>query len=295
MDYKLKAYAIQDIGQRENQEDAFYPPFINPIHFAHTKREAAYIEGTPHTDDTLFILCDGMGGHERGEVASKTVCEVMSQYITRAEDEGRTFDRTMLHEATNAALDALTEKESPDTELKMGTTMTLLKVQDHGAIIAHIGDSRVYHFRPEHYRQKAKCLFRTTDHSFANLFHRTGNRKQDKALARVMMAYDKEHAKIDIHYARHILPGDVFFLCSDGILEELYEEDLCSILTNNDYTDEQRLDLLMTFCEGNRDNHTAWFVRVESCDGKTYCRPTHKEDETLRGRIWRRIKTWLSL
>lgn len=70
------------------------------------------------------------------------------------------------------------------------------------------------------------------------------------------------------------------FLCSDGILEELYDEDLCAMLTNTNYSDEQRMQVLMQFCEENKDNHTAWFVRVVSCGDDVYqpqAQPEHSK------------------
>ena len=61
MDYKLKVLSIYELGQRKNQEDCIYPPI-----------------GGVSDDDRLFIVCDGMGGHEKGEVASNAVCEKLS-------------------------------------------------------------------------------------------------------------------------------------------------------------------------------------------------------------------------
>ena len=61
MKFKIKAYSLQELGQRANQEDSLFPAL-----------------GKSTSDDRLFVLCDGMGGHEKGEVASATVCETIS-------------------------------------------------------------------------------------------------------------------------------------------------------------------------------------------------------------------------
>lgn len=61
MNFKIKAYNLQELGQRANQEDSLFPAL-----------------GKLTPDDRLFILCDGMGGHEKGEVASATVCETIA-------------------------------------------------------------------------------------------------------------------------------------------------------------------------------------------------------------------------
>ena len=84
MNFILNAYAIQDIGHRTNQEDCFYPPFIDPCHYDESPREWTFYDGTPHTDDRLFIVCDGMGGHDRGEIASQTVTQAMSTYLLKS-------------------------------------------------------------------------------------------------------------------------------------------------------------------------------------------------------------------
>lgn len=297
----LKAYVIQDIGQRSNQEDSFYPPFIQPCHFEMTEREESYYEGTAHTDDELFLVCDGMGGHERGEVASRIACDEISRYIVNEEKEGREFSDKTVCDAVDVALKALDEAEDPETKKKMGTTLTLLKVQKNSATIAHVGDSRVYHFRPATKHKKARILFRTDDHNLANMLIKSGsmtfqqmrNFSQKHVLTRALQAHLARKPKIDIYHTKDIKPGDVFFLCSDGILEELYDEDLCSMLTNTDYTDEQRLQILLTFCEGNKDNHTAWLVRVNSCDSSVY-QPVKKViKEVVPTGIINRIMSWL--
>ena len=131
MKYKLKVYSIYELGQRSNQEDNMFP-----------KHQQAT------DDDRLFIVCDGMGGHAAGEVASSLVCEAMSNSIMAAcPDAEGAFSDSLLKDALEDAYDALDQNDNGDVK-KMGTTMTFLKFHDQGATIAHIGDSRVYHIRP---------------------------------------------------------------------------------------------------------------------------------------------------
>ena len=132
MKFKLSAYTIYELGQRKRQEDSIFP-----------------LHNATQSDDRLFIVCDGMGGHSGGNIASAAVCEAMSNTLLSIcpEAEGR-FSDDDLRQALEAAYDSLDAKDD-GSEKKMGTTMTLLKFHDAGCTIAHIGDSRVYHVRQE--------------------------------------------------------------------------------------------------------------------------------------------------
>lgn len=301
MNVGLKAYVIQDIGHRDNQEDSFYPPFLTPHHFMKTERDDSYYESTAHTDDSLFVLCDGMGGHEHGEVASRIVCDEVSNYIVSQERMGREFCDDMLHEAVVEALKALDAAESDDTLLKMGTTMTLLKFHGDGATIAHVGDSRVYHFRPAYGYRSSRILFRTEDHNLANMLLKSGrltyqqlpNFDKKHVLTRVLMAHLAESPEIDIHHTQDIRKGDVFFMCSDGVYERMDDEELCDLLTDARYTDEDRMQKLLSSCNDNMDNHTAWFVRVTGCDRPAISQVIRQRLSTRRVSVYNRIKLWL--
>ena len=133
--------SIFEIGCRSNMEDCIYP---------------AYGEATDK--DRLFILCDGMGGHENGEVASGIVCRVMADYIQNHSKDFIT-DET-IKAALNDAIENL-DKEDNGASRKMGTTMTLLYFHRGGCIAAHIGDSRIYHIRPKN----SRIMYKSRDHS----------------------------------------------------------------------------------------------------------------------------------
>lgn len=271
MNFILNAYAIQDIGHRTNQEDCFYPPFIDPCHYDESPREWTFYDGTPHMDDRLFIVCDGMGGHDRGEIASQTVTQAMSTYLLKSASIEGVFPDEMVNQAVDKALLALAEQDDPDEVMKMGTTMTMLKFHANGATVAHIGDSRVYHFRPARPSEPAKMLFCTEDHTVVNelvhygqITHAQARRSTKKhILSRAMLSYQERRPKADIHHISDIQPGDIFFLCTDGIFENMDNEALCSLLTDPNYSDVQRIQMILHECINNRDNHTAIFVRVQ--------------------------------
>lgn len=280
MNYIINAYAMQDIGLRRNQEDCFFPPFIDPCHYDETQRDWCYYDGSPHTDQRLFIVCDGMGGHDRGEVASRIVCQTMSQTLLKEATIEGAFNDSMIHQAVDKALEALTEEDNPNEVKKMGTTMALLKFHAQGATIAHIGDTRVYQFRPATSGRPPQVMFCTKDHTVVNDMVQRGqisyaqakvsNRKH--ILSRSMMSQQGYHPVAEIDHITDIQPGDIFMLCTDGVFENLDHQTLCDIVTDPNYSDVELTQRLLHECLHNRDNHTAYIVRVKdvlNVEGKT--------------------------
>ena len=247
MKYVLNPLAIYELGQRSNQEDSIFPT---------SDRVTA--------EDRLFIVCDGMGGHESGEVASQTVCQTMSEYIlSQASPEG-TFTDEQFNEALNAAYDSLYQKDNGAAK-KMGTTMTLLKFHSGGCLLAHIGDSRIYHIRPSE-----RYIFHTRDHSLINDLYDIGEitleemktSKQKNVITRAMQPNLERRPKADIKHITDIRPGDYFFMCSDGMLEETDDSDLLNILSDPDTTDDEKTQILTKVSKNNRDNHSAFLIHI---------------------------------
>lgn len=259
MEFKLQALSIYEYGQRKDkngnphQEDWIYPSL-----------------GTIDNEkDRLFILCDGMGGHAAGEVASAAVCEAMSKTINGALEKGEKFSEQLLLEAIEAAYNLLDERDtSEDGHKKMGTTMTFLMLHDNGATIAHIGDSRVYHIRPKT-GKKGDVVFCTKDHSLVNDLIKIGeitaeealNHPQKNVITRAMMPNLEHRHKADIITTKDIRPGDYFYMCSDGMLEQTSDDNLCFMLAN-DVTDEEKRDMLIKVSKNNRDNHSAHLIHI---------------------------------
>ena len=113
---------IYEVGQRNNQEDAIYP-----------KGDVV------SKDNRLFILCDGMGGHERGEVASNLVSISIPHFLERTgillEDY---FDDDILNQSLEYAYQQL-DKEIGEGLKQMGTTLTLLYIHNKGITAAYKG------------------------------------------------------------------------------------------------------------------------------------------------------------
>lgn len=266
MKYQLKAYNIHELGQRQNQEDSLFPAY-----------------GKATQEDRLFILCDGMGGHEKGEVASATVCESISQTILTHWNTSEPLSDDFLRQAIDGAYDALDAKDD-NAERKMGTTLTLLCLHANGATIAHIGDSRVYQFRPG-----KGVVFRTQDHSLVNDLIKIGEITEEEAkthpqknvITRAMQPHQPSRAKADIAHLTDIKAGDYFFLCSDGMLEQSTDENLANVITKK-VPDEQKVEMLRSMTEENKDNHTAHLIHIEKVNGSIVeSTPRTKDEEPV--------------
>lgn len=271
MSIKCKYLSLQELGKRSNQEDSIYPKLGEDIN-----------------DNDLFILCDGMGGHECGEIASQTVCESMSSYVISHPD-------TDFESALNAAYDALDAVDNNNGK-KMGTTMTFLKIENDSCIVAHIGDSRVYQIRPS----EKKIIYVTRDHSLVNDLIACGeltpeeakNSKQKNVITRAMQPNQEKRTKADVAILTDIKEGDYFYMCSDGMLEISEDEDIVNVLSMN-ITDEEKLEILRGVTVDNSDNHTAHLIHVLSTDNSIV--PQHKTLKTPKTHNKKKVMAFIIL
>lgn len=275
MKFEIKAYNLQELGQRQNQEDSLYPAL-----------------GQQTNDDRLFILCDGMGGHEKGEVASATVCETMSKTLLSMWKSTQPLTDDMFQKALDAAYDALDAKDHGEAR-KMGTTMTFVCLHADGATVAHIGDSRIYQLRPAANGQPASIVFRTQDHSLVNDLVRVGEITEEEAkhhpqknvITRAMQPCQERRAKADITHLTDIQSGDYFYMCSDGMLEEATDENILNIITMPDKTDEEKLEMLRKVTEENKDNHTSHLIHINKVEGAVVSPPATEAEQAPKGTL----------
>lgn len=259
MKFKLQPYSIHELGQRQNQEDSMFPAY-----------------GTSASSDRLFILCDGMGGHEKGEVASATVCEAMSNTILSRWNADEPLSDGLLQQAIEDAYDALDGKDNGE-EKKMGTTMTFVCFHADGVTVAHIGDSRVYQLRPATKKEPARIVFQTRDHSLVNDLIAIGEITEEEAkthpqknvITRAMQPCQERRAKATIAHLTDIKEGDYFYMCSDGMLEQTTDENLLFIITNPKTGDKEKVEMLRNVTEENKDNHTAHLIHIDKVEGES--------------------------
>ena len=177
----------------------------------------------------LFIVADGMGGHNGGEIASKTAITHFCDHIKSNTEEGTLDLLTSAAHAANKGVLALAEKDP--ALAGMGTTLTACTIIDGKCFIVHIGDSRVYTVTSDTITQL------THDHSYVNEMVKAGQITQKEArkhpkrniLTRVL-GIDQEMSADG--YISEIKPDSFILLCSDG-LYNMVPEDEIKLLINS--------------------------------------------------------------
>ncbi len=192
-------------------------------------------------DQGVFLVCDGMGGHASGEVASQLSIDTIKAFLTdTTDDPDRTWpyklDRTKGYEenrlVTSVKLANLRIYQTSQRDGKkrgMGTTFVGLFAADDGAYIAHVGDSRCYRYR------QGKLEAMTEDHSLLNDYikmkrltpEEIENFPHKNVIVRALGM--KDTVKVDTRFE---LPedGDTFLLCSDGLAGPVSDAEISEIL-----------------------------------------------------------------
>lgn len=236
---KISYATISKTGRRANNEDAFK------------------VIDMPEKERWMGIVCDGMGGHAMGEVASETVVKTISDYW---EKFSNMYDREeKVIKACKQASTAL-DRVSFKHHSQMGTTMVMVSIEGNKVTIAHIGDSRCYLIRPGYYdyedinnTEKDHVLYQTKDHVKTNYGWET--------VAKCFFSFRPEVAVPDI-VQFELQPGDRIFLCSDGLYKCIAPNILKEILME-DKSPEQIVEAFDSLCEQNgNDNYTVIMVRI---------------------------------
>ena len=200
-----------------------------------TDNPDAYFAGKI-TDDSVFaVVCDGMGGANAGNVASELAVRHISEYVIRSYRDGMNMTDTekTLKNAIVSANISLYDKAVNNAELAgMGTTAVAAFVKDGTAVIAHVGDSRIYLVNGE-----IKQL--TRDHSVVQSLIESGKITPEDAkvhprknvITRALGA--EENVAVDSD-CLNLSNGDTLLLCSDGLTNFLDDKDILTVFQNND-------------------------------------------------------------
>ncbi len=184
----------------------------------------------------LFIVSDGMGGHQAGEVASNAVVSVLppmiEQFAARIETPSREAFEQVLRDAILELSQRLHDESKGQMGLQgMGATVVVVWLQGQRAHMAHMGDSRIYHFRDGRMAQL------TQDHSVVALLLRhkeitEEEAKQHPARGRLSRYVGMEGDTFSDLYSVSLLPGDRLLLCSDGLTGMVSDSEINRVLAS---------------------------------------------------------------
>jgi protein phosphatase len=227
-----------------------------------TGRQRHANEDSYYARSPIYVVADGMGGAQAGEVASRIAADAFDADMGDGNPEEQLAARA--REANRRIFELAREDASRSG---MGTTLTGALLSSDEVSIVHVGDSRAYLFRDGELRRL------TRDHSLVEELRRRGQLTPEEAedhpqrsiITRALGPEPDVELDVHTHQARG---GDVFLLCSDGLTSMIREERLGAILTDAE-TLEDALDRLVEEANeaGGRDNITVVAFRIGEEEG----------------------------
>ncbi|NGX26677.1 MAG: Serine/threonine phosphatase stp [Chlamydiae bacterium] len=209
---KIKSFGASDIGLgRINNEDVF----------------------AQMPAEQFFILADGMGGHNAGEVAANETVFQLCNIVKEAHEKTHSPDEWeyILEKAIAETNTHVFQLSKTSKELEgMGTTLCLALITNSTFIYAHVGDSRIYRIR------KNRLAQLTRDHSLKDDLIASGELDESRALSFpyknvITRAIGTQETVLPDIAAEPIEPEDIYFLCSDGLTEPLSDAQIRDIIT----------------------------------------------------------------
>ncbi len=239
------AYATSDKGRARELNEDYY--FISK----------------PDDEVQLFILADGMGGYEGGEIASKLAVNtaknyILSNYVKSLENKESLLD--LVKGASQYANMVVYEKAQSDERLKkMGTTLDICLFYHTNIFISHIGDSRIYRKRKEFFRRM------TRDHSYVQKLIDDGKITKEEGINHpdknmLMKALGSNSYVEPDAMIKGFIKDDVVLMCSDGLTNMVPEQEILSIINENP-GDSTKLLIDKANENGGKDNVTAIIIR----------------------------------
>ncbi len=241
----MKVFATSDVGKaREINEDYF---------------------SISYNDDEiqLFILADGMGGYNGGEVASKLAVTTAKNYIvTNYEKTEKDKDSLLelVKSSSQYANMVVYEKAQQNTEISnMGTTLDICLIYDSKAFISHVGDSRIYRIRKDTIKKITK------DHSYVQQLIDEGKITNEESINHpdknmLMKALGVSTFVEPDTLIKGFVKDDIVLMCSDGLTNMVSENEIYKIIKENP-ADATKMLVQRANDLGGADNITAIIIR----------------------------------
>ena len=251
---RVKFVARSEIGHaRENNEDKFdfYEPDEEPLLAAR---------------GSVYLVCDGMGGHNAGQIASELAAK---QFLHAYYHLGGTAQEAARHAILQAHHYIAEMASKIPSRYGMGTTLTALILKQDEGILAHVGDSRCYRLREGAFEQLSR------DHTLVAHLAAQGIITPEQAKYHpqrnvirqaVGVADPSEPLEPDIETFA-LQAGDLYLLCSDGLTDMVDDAEIEAIVREEPPTRAAWRLVDRALANGGRDNITVALVRVAALEG----------------------------
>jgi protein phosphatase len=250
--------------KRDHNEDCF--GIVSKLERKH------HPKGTSISAQGLYILCDGMGGHDGGEIASAMTVDILRDYFATCWGDTLPDEQTIRDGiiAANEAVFEVNQKKSAHGSGRMGTTLVLVLIQDQNIAVAHVGDSRCYGITPTQ-----GLIQLTLDHEVGQQQILRGvdpeiayGRPDSYQLTQAIGPRDRNYIAPDIRFFE-LQEDTLIVLASDGLtdnqlLENYWLTNVAPLLSENANLQEG-VDRLIDFANeyNGHDNITAMVVRAK--------------------------------
>lgn len=266
----ITAFGLTDVGKRrEANEDQFFVGTLHKVleveHTSLETREA--LEYFTRTDARLLLVADGVGGVVGGRRASQTAVHTLATYIGQTAGCWYAFDVEQEDEFLARLEKALARAHKAVLSLGTGggqgpaTTVTLAIIIGDRAYLAHVGDSRAYHFRGERLRQF------TRDQTMGDFLAEEGVLTDEQAraggLSNVLASAIGGPEMLPTIGVLDLVPGDALLLCTDGLVKHVSDDAIKAVLARNGTPEQACRELVdAALAGGGSDNVTVVVARA---------------------------------
>lgn len=236
---------LNEIGNRSNNEDAVYPK-------------------VPNKKSNLFLVCDGVGGQNKGEEASSIACEAFSEYAGKNKKvilESVWINNGLRH--VESRMKKYLDKHPESAGMATTLTVMYLLREMNKVVIGWVGDSRVYHIRD------GEILFQTKDHSLVQSMVDMQEITKEEAeyhpkrniITRAVKG--TEPTQIDVKIINDVQPNDYFFMCTDGILENTGEKEISEWFLKDEEVKKIKEKIVENSAGKTQDNFSMYLLKIK--------------------------------
>ncbi len=240
-------FCLHEIGLRKKQQDSVWPRV-----------------GKANLDQRIFLVCDGVGGAAKGEVASEVTSRILGEGLERGFNSNIDELKFAITNLVNTASANLEEYSiNHAEEALVSTTLTLAILLEREILVSWCGDSRIIHIR------KGEIVYQSADHSLVAELQRTGEITAEEArvhprrnvITRSISSSMRTEVAFDI--INSVEEGDYLILCSDGILENLTVNAINDLFSQPQLNEKKIESFFQELCHNKtNDNYSMYLLQL---------------------------------